>query len=227
MPVSLTFLPAKNADILNYVSQVNDVVTATGFDPTTVGLTADLVTALTAALTAAQSANDAANAAVAAKNAATTAFTGPSGALANLKDLLRNCANAARVSSVSDDMIASIGVARRSAVPTLKTPATEAPEINLVSVAPGVINLTFRTSGSAAPRARAQNAIGIQVSVVDASSPVADGEANRGMITQVSRTPAQLNTVGYPANVRLYGRWITARGLTSPWTAAIAVAVTR
>jgi hypothetical protein len=224
MSVSISFLPAKNADILNYASQVNDVVSATGFDPTTVGLSADLVTALTAALTAAQGANDSVNSAVAAKNAGTTAFQNAMGAL---KDVLRNCANAARVSPVSDDMIRSIGVSRRSAVPTPKPAPTAAPEINLVSVAPGVINIRFRTSGSAAPRARDPMAIGIQISAVNGANPVADGEADIGVITTLSRSPGQLSSVGYPATVRLYGRWITQRGLLGPWSAAIAVAVTR
>src|SRR5262249_1444524 len=104
---------------------------------------------------------------------------------------------------------------------------TEAPQLNLVSVAPGVVNIEFRTQGSGSPRARDPKAIGVQISVVNGANPVADGEADAGSQVYASRSPGQLNSTTWPANVRLYARWVTQRGLTSPWSAAIVVAKNR
>jgi hypothetical protein len=92
---------------------------------------------------------------------------------------------------------------------------------------PDVIYARFRTAGSASPRARANGATGIQLAVVDAAAPAAEGEANNVPTLHVTRSPAAIDSTGMPNKVRLYARWITARGLTSPWSRAQDVVVAR
>jgi hypothetical protein len=85
-------------------------------------------------------------------------------------------------------------------------------------VAPGIVNFRFRTAGSARPRARAENTNGIQLAVVDASKPTVDGEADLVPTLHITRSPATVDSTDMPGQVRLYARWVTPRGLTSPWT---------
>jgi len=59
----MKFLPVRKADVLTYATQVHDVLTAAGFVPASLGLTAADVTELGAAVTAAQTAHDGVNAA--------------------------------------------------------------------------------------------------------------------------------------------------------------------
>jgi len=65
----------------------------------------------------------------------------------------------------------------------------------------------------------------VQVAVVNAASPAVDGEADKVPTLHVPRSPTAIDSTGMPEQVRLYARWITPRGLTSPWTAAQDVVV--
>jgi hypothetical protein len=90
---------------------------------------------------------------------------------------------------------------------------------------PGVIRLRTRESGSVSPRARAANANGIQIAVVDGTAAVTDCEANDAPIKSVSHSPMQLHTARWPAKVRLYARWQTQRGEVSSWSLPLTVTV--
>jgi len=225
MATTLKFLPPRKADLLTYATQVNDVLSAQGYDPTKIGLTAADVTELGTLLTTAQAAHDEAAAAVMEKKAKTQALSAPGGAQDQLKNKLRDIANAARVSSAPDDVVAAIGVYRRDPTPTHKNPPADPPEFSVDSVAPGVINVRFRTAGSAQPRARAANASGVQVAVINGANPVADNEADTVPPLLLTRSPSTMDSTKMPDQVRLYARWVTSRGLTSPWTRPVEVAV--
>jgi hypothetical protein len=58
----------------------------------------------------------------------------------------------------------------------------------------------------------------VHIAVVDAAQRSRSGEADMAPIKTVSRSPAKLDTTGWPAKVRLYARWVTVRGETSPWS---------
>lgn len=225
MSTTLSFLPHRKKELLAYGQQVHDVLTAQGFNPTSLGLTAADVTELGTIVTSAQTAISDADAVRIEKASKTQALSAPGGAYDQLKAKLRDIANAARVSSASDDAVAAIGVRRRDPSPTAKRPPAEAPEFTLESVAPGVINVRFRTAGSAQPRARARNAIGIQIATVNGANPAVDNEAETVPTIVLSRSPAALDSTKMPDQVRLYARWITARGLVSPWSVPISVSV--
>jgi len=221
----MKFLPTRKADMLTYATQVHDVLTAQGFNPTTIGLAAADVTELGTLLTAAQTAHDAANAAKLDKQAKTQALRAPNGPHALLQVKLRDIANAARVSDAADETIAAIGVSRRDPSPTRKNPPTDPPEFIVDSVAPGVINVRFRTLGSAQPRARAENTNGVQVAVINGANPAVDNEADNVPTLLLTRSPARIDSTKMSDQVRLYARWVTPRGLTSPWTRPLDVSV--
>ncbi|HKW28849.1 MAG TPA: hypothetical protein VJT54_05905 [Verrucomicrobiae bacterium] len=225
MANGMKFLPARKADVLTYATQVHDALTTQGFNPTSVGLTAGDVTELGTLLTADKASFDAANAAKLDKQAKTQAMNAPGATHAQLVAKLRNMANAARVSNASDDAIAAIGISRRDPSPTPKTAPQVPPEFSVDSVVPGIINVRFRASGSAQPRAREANAIGVQIAVVNGAAAPAAGEPDSAPNQFVSRSPASLNSTTMPDQVRLYARWITQRGHTGPWSIPLSVSV--
>jgi hypothetical protein len=225
MAVSLTYLPSKLADILNYAAQVHDLISDSGFTPTSVGLAAGDVTELGTKLAAAQDAFGAVNAAKAASAAATTALTGHGAAMDQLLAVLSTIANKSKASSATDDALATIGISRRSPSNTPSGVPTVAPEFILESVVPNVVNVRFRELGSASPRARMASAIGVQVAVVNGAASPVDGEADKAPNVFASRNPASLNSTGWPGQVRLYARWITQRGQTGPWSLALPISV--
>lgn len=92
-------------------------------------------------------------------------------------------------------------------------------------MAPGVINVRFREGGSAQPRARAVNAIGVQIAVVNGAAAAVAGEVDSAPSQFISRSPVALDSTKMPDQVRLYARWITQRGETSPWTLPLEVSV--
>jgi hypothetical protein len=225
MAVSLTFLPAKLADILNYATQVHDLISGEGFTIADVGLESGDVTALGTKLTAAQSAFDAVNAAKADGMSKTEALSGPGAAMDQLVSLLRSLANKSRASVATDDALASIGVSRKSASPTPVAAPVVAPEFTLESVKPNIVNVRFREAGSASPRARLATASGVQIAIVNGASAPVDGEADSAPNVFASRNPAAINSSSWPTQVRLYAHWITARGLTGPWSLPLTVHV--
>jgi len=190
-----------------------------------VGLTAADVTELGTLLTADQASFDAANAAKLDHQAATQAMNAPGATHDQLMAKLRDIGNAVRVSNASDDAIAAIGISRRQPSPTPKRAPAVAPEFSVESVAPGVINVRFRAAGSAQPRAREANAIGVQIAVVNGAAAPTATEPDAAPNQFVSRSPVGLDSTKMPDQVRLYARWITQRGHTSPWTLPLEVSV--
>jgi len=219
------FLPRRKAEILTYAKQVHDGLSVTGFDPTTVGLTAADVTELATLITADQTNYDAATAARLDKQSKTKAMNAPGASHAQLIAKLRDIGNAVRVSDASDDVIASLGINRRKPSPTPKNAPATPPSFDVLNVLPGVINVRFRSAESGQIRARAANAIGVQIAAVNAANPPTANEADIAQNQFHSRSPAALDSTQMPDVVRLYARWITQRGHTSPWTLAQEVAV--
>ena len=135
MPMAtMKFLPARRGDILTYATQGHDALTATGFTPTSIGLTATDVIELGTLLTSAQNAFNAANAAKLDKQAKTQALSAPGGAHDQLVAKLRTIANAARVSNATNKDIAAIGISRRDPNGTRKSVPDSPPEFTLESV---------------------------------------------------------------------------------------------
>jgi hypothetical protein len=225
MAVSLTYLPSRNSDVLDYASQVHDLISDTGFTPSSVGLTSGDVTDLGTKLANAQDAFVAAAAAKANAQSKTEALTGPGAAMDQLVQDLRDLANKARASATTDDALASIGISRRAATNTPTATPADAPEFTLESVKPNVVNVRFREAGSASPRARLASAIGVQVAIVNGSASPVDGEADAAPNVFAPRNPASLNSTTWPPHVRLYARWVTQRGQTGPWSLPLSIAV--
>jgi hypothetical protein len=157
--------------------------------------------------------------------AATKRLSGPKGTHRRMLGNIRSAAKKIRLSDVSNAQLAKLRLKRVKSGRSRRNAPKEAPEFNVGHGIPGVINIRFRELGSASPRARAANAIGAHIAVVDAARPATRGEADKAFIKMVSSSPAKLDTTGWPAKVRLYACWVTRRGETSPWTDAKAVTV--
>ena len=219
------FIPGKQGDVMTKGADYNAKITDPAFDPTTVDLTPADVTEYTGIYTAAKTDYTNLNLAKDEKKAKTNKFSGPGGSLDQLVAILRNHGNIIRVSPASDDTCVKLGVDRRKASPSPKIAPSDAPEFTLVSVKPGQLNLRARTSGVAGPRSRPDTSTGIQIAVVDGTAAVAAGEANDAPIKSVSRSPFTLDSTGWPAKVRLYARWETARKEVSGWSLPLTVTV--
>jgi hypothetical protein len=217
------FIPSQQAAKLAKAAQMFGGLSKPGVVPADYGLTAQEVTELGASLTSAQTAGGERDDITETKKAKTSAFS--DAALPLLVAKVQDMGNKIRLSKATDDQVQALGVNRRKATPTRRSAPAEAPEFTLGSVVPDAINIKFRTANSASPRARAQNAIAVQIAVVDASQPVTDGEADAAPIVQVSRSPAKLDSSRMPGQVRLYARWITQRGEVSDWSLPLPVTV--
>jgi hypothetical protein len=220
MPTAYKFIPARIADLLDYLTDVSASITAT---PTAYGLVAADATALAGALNTAKSDHATLVAAIAAKKNATEALTGPAGAIRTLTELARSLANKARASTATDSSLADIGIYRRDPIPTPIPAPTTPPEFGIADILPGEAIVRFRAAGSSRPRARANGAIGVQVSLVtvDNGAPPATGEADSGVMTFVARTLRPVPTAGEGPGIRAYARWQTAKGEVSPWTSPV------
>jgi hypothetical protein len=155
----------------------------------------------------------------------TKALTGRKGSYARLSKHLRRCANIARVSDASSGALIRLGIKRKKVRGSRRNAPQEAPEFTFSNMVSGAIEVRFREAGSASPRARAANTIGVHIAVVDADKPVTRGEADHVPTKSVSRSPARLDTTGWPAHVRLYACWVTQRGETSPWSLPLTATV--
>ena len=225
MANEIKFLPRPQSDVLTYGAHVHGTISASGYDPAQLGLTAADVSELGALVAADQAAHDDVNAFLLQARARRKIMSGPSGTHRQLVAKLRALANTARNSSATNGALAAIGVSRKSAKPSPRNVPQESLEFSVAGVTPGIINVRFRTMGSARPRARAANAIGVQIAVVDGANPSTDNEADTAPNVFVTHSPAGLDSAKMPRKVRLYARWITRRGQTGPWSPSVPVSV--
>ena len=116
-----------------------------------------------------------------------------------------------------------MGTDRRKATPTPKTVPADPPGVTLDSMQPGVLRVRIYDTGSAGARARAQNASGAQLAVVNGTAAVTTGEADSVPVILVTRSPATLDSSKMPATVRIYARWEASRGRVSTWSAPLTV----
>jgi hypothetical protein len=219
------FIPRSKMDATSYGELVHRAIGAEGYDPATLGLTDADVAELGDLVTANQTLLAEIDMLKASLIAKTKELSGPNGNHRRLVAKLRNIGNKARISDATNADLAMISVRRRKAKPTRRGAPSDAPAFTLESAQPGVIRLRARELVSASPRARAANANGIQIAVVDATVGYTDNEADNAPIKTVSHSPIQLDTTGWPAKVRLYARWQTQRGETSPWSLPLWITV--
>ena len=219
------FVPSKLAAKLAKFNQMRGKLTATGFDPASVNLTPAQVTQLGTLVDAAQADYDAREALRETKKANTTRLSGPGGSMDQLTAHGRLLGNLIRVSDASNDVCTDLGVSRRDGVPTKIPAPTSAPELALEKLGAGTVRLRFRQSGSASPRGRANNTQGVLLAMVDAANAAVAGEADKVPTAQCPRSPVDVDTTGWPAKVRLYACWVTARGLTGPWSTPLAIGI--
>lgn len=219
------FIPNRQKDKLSKGVQMYGVLSKTGVDPEHYGLTAADVTKLGAVLATAQQTHAAREDIIEAKKGITNAFSGPGQALDQLVAQVEDCGNKMRVSDATDDEVLAAGADRRKASPSPKVVPAEEPELSLISVQPGIINYRLHAKGSASVRARPGNAIGAQIALVDASGPLAAEEADKAAYQFTPRNLGKLDSRKLPAQVRMYARWQTQRGLVSPWSAPVLVKV--
>jgi len=219
------FIPRRTCDAINYGAHVHGVISAPDYDPATIGLTDADVAELGDALSANQTALAEIENLKAAMQAKTKELSGPNGTHRQMLAVLRKIGHKARVSSASADQLDLIGVKRKKAKPSRRGITLEAPSFSVGEMFPHVMRVTFRVTGSASPRARAENATGVQVAVVDGANPPTNDEADHAPIKTISRSPAQLDTSGWPQQVRLYARWINRRVETSCWSGPQSVTV--
>ncbi len=212
------FIPRAKGAATDYGAVVHRVIAADDYDPATLGLTDADVAELGDLLAANQTLLNKIGALKLALMGKTKELSGPRGNHRRLVAKLRNIGNKARFSSAATADLAMIGVRRKKTKPTRKTAPAEAPWIAVESLLYHSIKLRFRETGSASARARAANTTGVQIAVVDAADPAANGEADHAPIKSASRSPMQLDTTGWPAKVRLYARWETQRKEYSPWS---------
>lgn len=218
-------IPPKQGDKMTKAGEFNAKITATGFDPASVGLTPADVMAFTAAYNAAKAAYLDRGAAKETKKAKTTAFSGTGGLLDQLVATWRDQANKIRVSSASDDQCVDLGVDRRKASPTPKSVPANPPGVTLDSLQPGLIRLRIYDTGSAGARARAENANGSQLAVVNGTAAIVSNEADTVPTILAPRSPWTLDSTKMPGTVRIYARWQTQRGELGPWSAPLTVKV--
>lgn len=221
----MKFLPSKMADQLAFTVQLHTGLAGQGVAPADYGLTPEDVTLLGTQLTADQANFNAIDAAKLAKQAATAARSGVTGTHRVLMATVRDIANKMRVSGATDEALAQFGLTRRDPVPSPRILTTDAPEFTLESVKLGIVNVRFRETGSASPRARAANSKGVRVAVVNATNGTANNETDNAPTVQLTRNPAKLDSTGWPAKVRLYACWVNDRGATSAWSAPLTVNV--
>jgi hypothetical protein len=204
-------LPTKNADLLGALRANADKITAA---PADYGLTADQALALANAVTAAETTDADANTYDTLKqskvNAAQTAA-------ATAETLYRSYANMARHNpAVTDEKLADIGESRRSMPSRIGAPA-DAPVLSVESL--GIGQATVRcdqpaSRGTSLP----VDATGIELSLVNGTTPVTDSEADNGNSTFVTRCRPTIDTnIGF-ARLRVYARYIGRRAQPGPWS---------
>jgi hypothetical protein len=214
------FIPARVIDATNYGVLVHSGISAPDYDLTSIGLTGADVSELGDLVSANQAVLTEINALKQALMAKTKQLSGPKGTHRAMVAKLRKIGSKARSSDASHDQLAGLGIQRRTTNPSRRTITVEAPAFSVIAMAPGVIRIAFRVNDSNSPRARAEHATSLQIAVVDAANPATNGEADHAPIKTATRSPAQLDTTGWPGKVRLYARWISQRGETSAWSAA-------
>ena len=225
MTTSQETLPKRQVDLLSYGIQMLRHFKSGDLDPADVGLRAADVAELDTLVSEHQTRLAKVDQLRDLMKGATRALSGRKGSHTRLSAKLRQCANLARFSSAPNNVLALLSVKRKKRRGTRRNAPDSAPAFTMEKVVAGRIHLRFRTNGSASPRARAKNAIGIHVAMVDAARPLVSGEADQAPIKSLSRSPAYLTTTDWPARVRLYARWFTQRGETSGWSTPLLVTV--
>ena len=218
-------MPGQQAAKLAKAAQMHGVLSAAGVDPTHYKLTAAEVAAFGTLLANTQAAYAARENIKAAKIAITHAFSGPGQLLDQLTAMVQDCGSKIRVSDCTDDEALKTGTDRRKASPTPITAPPNPPGVTLDSLQPGIIRLRIHDIGSAGVRARAENACGAQIAVVNGTAAVAANEADTVPTLLATRSPATLDSTKMPGTVRIYVRWQAPRAQLGPWSAPLTVNV--
>jgi hypothetical protein len=219
MSNSQDFLPKRQRDLRDFGAQALGVLTSGEFNPEVFGLTDQHVADLDALVSEHDTLLAQGDQLREALKANTRAVSGSKGSFARLAAYLRRCASIARASDAPESALLRLNVKRKTLRGSRRNAPQQAPGLLADQATSGTICLRFINQGSASPRARAANTIGVQVAVVDAANPIVSSEEDRVPTISVSRSPARVDTTGWPARVRLYVRWVTPRGEFSGWSA--------
>ena len=218
-------MPGQQAAKLSKAAQMYGVLSAAGVDPTHYKLTAAEVAAFGTLLANTQAAYAARENIKAAKIAITHAFSGPGQLLDQLTAKVQYCGNKIRVSDCTDDEALATGTDRRKGSPTPKNVPANPPGVTLDSLQPGVMRLRIYDTGNSGARARAENANGSQLAVVNGTAAIVANEADTVPTILAPRSPWTLDSTKMPGTVRIYARWQTQRGELGPWSAPLTVKV--
>jgi hypothetical protein len=219
------FIPRAQTAATNYALQVHRGLSARDYDAAMIGATDDDVTELGDSIVANQAVLSEIRALKKRLKGLTKKLIGPKGTHRRMVNNLRKMAAKARVSDAPNAELQRFGFRRKTTNPSRRSLTADAPDFTFVGAIPGVIRLAFREGTTNNPRARAKNAIGVQVAIVDGTAPRTDGEADKARKEFLSHSPTKLDSTTMPAKVRLYARWINRRGETSAWTTALPVTV--
>jgi hypothetical protein len=223
MAKHIKFIPRRQTDLARYAAHVHKVISADDYDPSLLDMTATDVVRVGKAVVANQAVLDEIDALKLKLRAKTKELKGPKGTHWRVVVEVRKIGVKARASSAPADALKKIGMKRPAPKRGLRPAPTDSPEFTFTGTIAGMIGIRFRESGSARPRARAADTLGVQIAFADAANPRKDGEADRSPSLLVTSSPAKLDSTGWPARARLYARWITRRGLTGPWSLPLPV----
>lgn len=219
MSKSKDFLPKRQSALSSFGAQVLGVFASGDYTPDDFGLTDDHVANLDALVSEYDALLAKGARLRAALRANTKSLSGRKGTTARLSAYLRRCANIARASTAPNSALVRLNMKRKKVRGSRRNAPKEAPTFAVTHTIPGRVFFRFAELGSASPRARAANTIGVQIAVVDAANPLTGGEADHAPIKSVSHSPAWLDTKNWPDHARLYARWVTQRSEASSWSA--------
>jgi hypothetical protein len=222
MPANPPYIPAKNADILTWLTNFSTRLTAS---PTTYGKTAGDATAVAAQQTAYAAAYTVANnpvtrtpVAVAALDAAKSAM------LAVVRPMGSSISANPAVSSANKT---TIGVTVRTTIPTpIPGPAVE-PIIALAGIRPLQVTYQYRNADTPTSKKKPYGSIGVQVAQTIATIAATDPNAAR-VLTTATKSP--FNVAYDPGDVgkmvTVWARFVTRGGpggqqQAGPWSAPV------
>lgn len=216
------FIPPKDADLSAWATNFSTVITAS---PATYGLVAGqattfatLKTAFVSALATATNPGTRTPAAIAAKDSARSAM------VANARVLARI---AQGTPGITPTQLSNAGLTVRNTVPTPIPAPTTKPVLGLERNLSQALVLRMRDESTPTSRAKPFGAVAAQVYASVGVAPPATpldgtfkGPASR-IPFQVDFDSADVGKTAY-----IYARWVTAKGLTGPWSDVLAVTVT-
>jgi len=224
MPALAPYIPTKESLMNNWLTNFSTLISA---NPSMYGLVAADATAIaaqvavwTAAYTLCTSPTTKTAANVSAKNTAKV------NTLAFIRPYAQQIANNVGVTSANK---IALGLNPKTSTPTPITPPNSNPVLSILSMQPGVVNLTYRDSlTSPSSKAKPYGVRSLQLYGMASTTPI----TNPALIAQCgifTKSPLQFTyPSGYTPGSTWYfvARWATQKGQTSPYSPIIQVVAT-